>query len=175
MTLLAGIQAHFHQLLPFQEVTQPLILVYSWCYSWLLGQHSSQFSILHFVHTLYHHNMFALLCTSADHSWWCLLSCKITISPTFKFLLVFVHFFLSWSDCKNSFLQPLQNSFTVCWTHVHLLWLYNSGLEKSPEGGKIIFDFMVKRFDGDGQTTGRIANAVSCQRSGIQDSLCLCH
>ena len=43
-------------------------------------------------------------------------SCKITISPTFKFLLVFVHFFLTWSDCKNSFLQWHQNSFTTCWT-----------------------------------------------------------
>ena len=57
-------------------------------------------------------------------------SCKITVSPTVKFFLVFVHFFLSWSDCKNSFLQPLQNSFTMCyWTHLHLLWLYKSGLK----------------------------------------------
>ena len=76
LSLLAGIRAHFHQLLHFQEVRQPFILVYSWvcswCYSCLLGQHS-QFSILHFIQTLYHHNMFALLCTFANHFWWCLL------------------------------------------------------------------------------------------------------
>ena len=64
-------------------------------------------------------------------------SCKITISPTFKFLLVFVHFFLSWIDC-NSFLQWQQNSFTMCWTCLHLLQLYKSGLEKSPGDGKVI-------------------------------------
>ena len=75
-------------------------------------------------------------------------SCKITMSPTFTFLLEFVHSLLSWSDCKNSFLQQHQNSFTMCWTHLHLLQLYKSGLEKSPGGGKIIFDLMVKRFDG---------------------------
>ena len=76
-------------------------------------------------------------------------SCKITISPTFKFLLVFFRFFLSWSDCKNSFLQRHQTSFTMCWTRLHLLRLYKSGLEKSPGGGKIILDFMFKRFDGE--------------------------
>ena len=76
-------------------------------------------------------------------------SCKITISPTFKFLLVLFHFFLSWSDCKNSLLQQHQNSFTMCWTHLHLLQLYKSSLKKSPGGGKIIFDFMVKGFDGE--------------------------
>ena len=32
-------------------------------------------------------------------------SCKITISLAFKFLLVFVYFFLSCSNCKDSFLQ----------------------------------------------------------------------
>ena len=31
----------------------------------------------------------------------------------------------------------------------HLLRLYKLGLEKSPGGDKIIFDFMVKRFDGE--------------------------
>ena len=76
-------------------------------------------------------------------------SCKITISLIFKFLLVFVHFFLCCSDCINSFLQWHQNSFTMCWTCLHLLQLYKLGLKKSPLGGKIIFDFMVKRYDGD--------------------------
>ena len=78
-----------------------------------------------------------------------LASCKITISPTFKFLLFYVHFFFSLSDCKNSFLQRHQNSFTMFWTHLHLLRLYKSGLEKSPGGGRNRFDFMVKRFDGE--------------------------
>ena len=41
-------------------------------------------------------------------------SCKITMSPTFKFLLVFVHFFLSRSDRRNSSTQRHQNSFTMC-------------------------------------------------------------
>ena len=76
-------------------------------------------------------------------------SCKITISPALKFLLVFVHFLLSWSDCKNSFLQRHQNLFNMCRTRLRLLRLYKYGLEKSPGGGKIIFDFMVKRFDGE--------------------------
>ena len=76
-------------------------------------------------------------------------SCKITISPTFKFLLVFLHFFLSWSDCKNSFIQQHQNSFTMCWTCLHLLQLYKSAFEKSLGGCKIIFHFIVKRFDGE--------------------------
>ena len=76
-------------------------------------------------------------------------SCKITMSPPFKSLLIFFHFFLSWSDCKISFLQKHHNSFTMCWTRLHLLQLYKSGLEKSPVSGKIIFDFMVRRFDGN--------------------------
>ena len=76
-------------------------------------------------------------------------SFMITMSPLFKFLLVFVHFFLSRSDCRNSFLQRHQNSFAMCWTCLYLLWLYKSGLEKSPGGRKTIFDFMVKVFDGD--------------------------
>ena len=97
-------------------------------------------------------------------------SCRTAISPTFKFVLVFVYFFLSWGDCKNSFLQQHQNSFT----RFRLLRLYKSGLEKSPRGGKIIFDFMV-RWSRQGQTAGRITNVVSCQESGIQDYLCLCH
>ena len=71
--------------------------------------------------TLSHQNMFAWLYTSASHSWW----------------------------CRNSFLQRYQNWFTICWTRLHLLQLYKSGLKKSPGGGKIIFDFMVKRFDGE--------------------------
>ena len=75
-------------------------------------------------------------------------SCKITISPTFKFLLVFVYFFISWSDCKNAFLQRHQKSFTMFWTRP-ILPLYKLGLEKSPGGDKFIFDFMVKRFDGE--------------------------
>ena len=141
MASLAGIQALFYPLLVlFQEVTQPLMLVYLECYCYLLGQHS-QFSILHFAQIFCHHNTFAWHYKSADHSFF--------QPSTFKFLLVFVHFFLSWSDCKNSFLQWHQNSLTMCWTCLHLLWLYKSGLEKSPGDGKIIFDFMVKMFDGD--------------------------
>ena len=116
------------------------MLVYLECYCYLLGQHS-QFSILHFAQIFCHHNTFAWHYKSADHSFF--------QPSTFKFLLVFVHFFLSWSDCKNSFLQWHKNSLTMCWTCLHLLWLYKSGLEKSPGDGKIIFDFMVKMIDGD--------------------------
>ena len=38
-----------------------------------------------------------------------LASRKMTMSPTFKFLLMFVHFFLFWSGCKTSFFQWHQN------------------------------------------------------------------
>ena len=102
-------------------------------------------------------------------------SCKITISPTFKFLLVFVQFFLSWSDCKNSFLQWHQNSFTMCWTHLHLLLLYKSGLEKSPGGSKIISDFTAKRLDGDRSkllVRSLMWSVVKGREFKIQ---CLCH
>ena len=102
-------------------------------------------------------------------------SCKITISPTFKFLLVFVHFFLSWSDCKNSFLQQHQNSFTMCWSHLHLLLLYKSGLKKSPGGSKIIFDFTAKRLDGDRSkllVRSLMWSVVKGREFKIQ---CLCH
>ena len=67
-------------------------------------------------------------------------SCRTTMSPTFKFVLVSVYFFLSWGDWKNSFLQRHQYSFT----RLRLLRLYKSGLEKSARDGKIIFDFMVR-------------------------------
>ena len=68
-------------------------------------------------------------------------SCKITISPAFKLPLVFVHFFFSWSDCKNSFFQRHQNSSTMCWTRLHILQLYESGFEESSGDGKTIFDW----------------------------------
>ena len=75
-------------------------------------------------------------------------SCKITISPTLKFLLVFVPF-LPFSKWLQVFLPAESESFTMCWIRLHLLRLFKSGLEKSPGGGKIIFDFMVKRFYGE--------------------------
>ena len=146
MAPLVGIGARFHQLPYLQEVTQLLILVDRQCYSCLLGRHS-QFSTLctkpfssQYVSMTLHMGQSSLMVFA---------TCKITISPTFKFLLMFVNLFISWSDCKNSFFQRHQNSFTMCWTCLHLLRLYKSGLEKSPGGGKVIFDFMVKRFDGE--------------------------
>ena len=73
---------------------------------------------------------------------------KITSSPTLKFLLLFIHFFLSWSDSKNSLLQWHRNSFTICWIYPNFLQLYKSGLKKSPGVCNFIFDFIVKKFDG---------------------------
>ena len=147
MAPLAGIRAHFHQLLHFQEVTH----LWHWSIhnvipACLVDTSNFQSYTSHklFLITICFHDSTHLpiipggVCFLQDRN----------ISK-FKFLLVFAHFFLSWSDCKNSFLQRHQNSFNMYWNHLHLLLLYKLGLEKSPGGSKIIFDFTVQRLDGD--------------------------
>ena len=97
------IRARFHQLLlRFQEVTWHLILVYQQCYSCCLVDTPNfqySFSWLYVCMTLHIYQSFMMVFTSR----------KIKISPSLKFLLVFVHFFLSWRDWKNYFLQRHQN------------------------------------------------------------------
>ena len=137
MASLGDIRAHFPQLLlHFQEVTGLLILVYPVC---LVETHNFQSYTLCKLFLITTFCMTLLIIPDGA----CLLF------PTFKFPLVLDNFFLFWSDCKNYFLQQHQNSFTMCWNRFHLLWLYKSCLEKSHGGGKIIFYFMVKRFDVD--------------------------
>ena len=116
-------------------------------------------------------------------------SCKITISPAFKLPLVFVHFFffLKWlqefvlpatPEFIRYVLNPPPYSATVWirfrrifWRWQDYLWLKSKIVLPSPGDFK-----MVKRMRWrQGQTTDQITNVVSCQRSGIQDSLCLCH
>ena len=45
------------------------------------------------------------------------------ISSTLKFLLLLVHFWRSWSDCKYSFLQQDQHSLAICCIHPQRLLL----------------------------------------------------
>ena len=173
MAPLAGIQACFHQLLHFQVVT----------HLWHWSIHNVIPACL--VDTpnfqsYTSHKLFLITLCLHDSTHWpiipggvCFLQ-DYNISK-FKFLLVFVHFFLSWSDYKNSFLQWHQNSFTMCWTHIHLLLLYKSGLEKSPGGSKIIFDFTAKRLDGDRSkllVRSLMWSVVKGREFKIQ---CLCH
>ena len=134
MAPLAGIPAHFYQLLLcFQEVTQLLILVYPHCYSCLLGQHS-QFSILHFAQTLSHQNKFVWLYTSVNHSWWCLLlarSQSLQLSSSFyclsisSFLKVIARILFSSYTRIHSFLLNLLPSSTAVYINQvlkNLLW-----------------------------------------------------
>ena len=176
MAPLVGIRACFHQLLLFQEVTHlwhwSILSVIPAC---LVDTPNFQSYTLHklFLITRCFHDSTHLpiipggVCFLQDHN----------ISK-FKFLLVFVDFFLSWSDCKNSFLQQHQNSFTMCWNHLHLVWLYNCinyVLKNLLEVARLsLISWLIDMME-TGQTTGGTTNIVSCQRLGIQDSLCLCH
>ena len=149
MAPLVGIQAHFYLLLLcFQGVMQPLIhglltmLLLSTRLTlpiFNLTLHTNPLSSQYVSTTLQICQSFLMVFASS----------KISMSPTLQVPFMFVHFFLSWSDC-NSFLQRDTRIHSPCAvTRLYLLQLYKSGLEKSPRNGKIIFEFMVKIFDGD--------------------------
>ena len=85
-------------------------------------------------------NLYLLQCDS---------SCRITISPTLKFLCASLHFCLFCKVTRNSFRHRLLNSLLMSWILLHLLRQYRSGLPNTPGGGITTLDFIVKIWLGD--------------------------
>ena len=116
------------------------------CYSCLLGWHiifnltlcTNLFSSQYLCMTLTHLPIIPGVCFLQDHN-----VSKLQV-------LFSIGLFLPFVKRLQQFFPPATPKFiTMCWTFLHLLQLYKSGLEKSLGGGKIILDFMAKRFDGD--------------------------
>ena len=87
----------------------------------------------------------------AIHLVYCLVSKEIT---SFKILLLAI-LFLSEMELKQKF--------AMCWTLLHFCLLKMPGLSKSPGGGKIAFDFMVRMLTGTygtGLFTSLIASTI---------------
>ena len=79
----------------------------------------------------------------------CHLSCRITISPTLKFLCGSLHFCLFRKVTRNSFRHRLQNLLLMCLILLHLLRQHRSGLPNTPVGGITTLYFIVKMWLGD--------------------------
>ena len=59
--------------------------------------------------------------------------------------------------------MELKQKFAMCWTLLHFCLLKMPGLSKSPGGGKIAFDFMVRMLTGTygtGLFTSLIASTI---------------
>ena len=59
--------------------------------------------------------------------------------------------------------MELKQKFAMCWTLIHLCLLKMPGLPKSPRGGKIAFDFMIRMLtgtNGTGLFTSLIASTI---------------
>ena len=88
------------------------------------------------------------MCAIGQWFWWCKSSSNRTISPVWKFLLFFDHF---WHCCRvtRNFLHHLfQNYFVICFPLLHCLWQYISAHPNSPGGGITTLVFIVSILEG---------------------------
>jgi hypothetical protein len=77
-----------------------------------------------------------------------LSSLRMTMSLTEILCSSLRHFCLAWRLNRYSFLHLDQNSLAKYWTLRHRFLAYTSSVTKLPGGGRIILDFMFKRWLG---------------------------
>ena len=64
------------------------------------------------------------------------------MSPFWKFLHLLFHYGRVWRLHRNSLRYLTQNSFAMCWMHLHLLLLNSSAFINWPGGGRTALDFI---------------------------------